>query len=232
MTLTEHPIVVRMSTLTQQWEEASDRRAIFLGCYTLMTRNMLAAIDAGRFHDGEWVGRLLRRFVDYYFDALTLYDQASTDTPPVWKLTHDATHQDHVMTLQHLLLGINAHINNDLVFALYDLLAPEWAGLSEAGREQRHTDHTLVNHIIGETVDSVQDQVIDRHAPWFKVIDKLMGPTDEWLTSHLIAHWREEVWSNAVRYLALQDTRERDTFHQKIEVAAVRLGKEILGGIP
>jgi hypothetical protein len=220
-----------MSTLTQQWEEASDRRAIFLGCYTLMTRNMLAAIDAGRFHDGEWVGRLLRRFVDYYFDALTLYDQASTDTPPVWKLTHDATHQDHVMTLQHLLLGINAHINNDLVFALYDLLAPEWAGLSEAGREQRHTDHTLVNHIIGETVDSVQDQVIDRHAPWFKVIDKLMGPTDEWLTSHLIAHWREEVWDKAVRYLTLADAHERDTFHQKIGLAALRRGEEILGEV-
>ena len=59
-----------------------------------------------------------------------------------------------------------------------------------------------------------------------------MGPTDEWLTSHLIAHWREEVWDKAVRYLALADAHERDTFHQKIEVAAVRLGKEILGGIP
>jgi hypothetical protein len=188
---------------------------------------MLKAIEAGRFHDGVWVSNLLDRFVDYYFDALARYDQASPLTPSVWKLAFDATRDKDVTTLQHLLLGVNAHINFDLVFALVDALDAEWPGLTLEQRERRHADHELVNRTIGETVDAVQDQVIDRHAPWFKFVDKLLGPVDEWLTSHLIAHWREEVWNHAVRYLELTAPQAREALRHEIEHQALRLGTEI-----
>jgi hypothetical protein len=222
------PVLQRISALVAEWEQAHDRRSIFLGCYRLMTANMLVAIDEGRFHDGEWVSRLLHHFAQYYFNALELYDLHSGDTPQVWRLAHDATHQEKVMTLQHLMLGVNAHINYDLVFALHDLLAPEWAGLSADQRRQRFNDHTLVNKIIGETIDAVQDQVIDQHSPWYHLVDKLLGPTDEWLTSRLIAHWRNEVWTNAVQYVELRDRQARLAFQQKIEASAMRLGKDFL----
>jgi hypothetical protein len=224
----EEPVLIRMTTLVDQWEAARDRRAIFLGCYRLMTGNMLDAIDAGRFHDGVWVTSLLHHFTDYYFNALALYEQSDLTTPPVWRLAFDATRDDEVTTFQHLLLGVNAHINFDLVFTLTDLLAPEWDNLSIEQRAQRHADHTLVNHIIGETVNAVQDQVIDRHSPWFDFMDKLLGPVDEWLTSRLISHWREEVWDNAVRYLEASDEAARTALHQHIEQQAVRLGTDIL----
>ena len=224
----EQPVLIRMTTLVDQWEAAQDRRAIFLGCYRLMTRNMLEAIEAGRFHDAQWVSNLLHCFSDYYFHALDLYEQADQTTPHVWKLAHDATRDAEVTTIQHLLLGVNAHINFDLVFALYDQLAPEWDRLSAEQRALRHADHELVNRIIGETVDAVQDQVIDRHAPWFKVIDVLLGPTDEWLTSHLISHWREEVWEHTMRYLELTTPEERAALRQHLEQHAVRFGTEML----
>ncbi|HTP10506.1 MAG TPA: DUF5995 family protein, partial [Anaerolineae bacterium] len=112
----EKPVLSRMTTLVDQWEAAHDRRAIFLGCYRLMTRNMLDAIEAGRFHDGAWVARLLERFADYYFAALERFEQDESSAPVVWKLAFDATRDEKVMTLQHLLLGVNAHINHDLVF--------------------------------------------------------------------------------------------------------------------
>ncbi len=224
----EQLVLARMTALVDQWEAAQDRRAIFLGCYRLMTRNMLDAIEADRFHDAAWVSDLLHCFSDYYFHALDLYEQASQATPQVWKLAHDATRDAEVTTLQHLLLGVNAHINFDLVFALYDQLAPEWDSLSAEQRAQRHADHEMVNRIIGETVDAVQDQVIDRHAPWFKVIDVLLGPTDEWLTSHLISHWREEVWEHTMHYLELTTLEERAALRQHIEQHAVLFGTEML----
>jgi hypothetical protein len=224
----EKTILSRMTALVDHWEAAHDRRAIFLGCYRLMTRNMLDAIEAGRFQDDVWVAQLLHRFADYYFAALDRFDQDSPDTPAVWRLAFDATHDEGVTTLQHLLLGVNAHINFDLVFALYDQLAPEWAILSAEQRAQRHADHELVNRIIGETVDAVQDQVIDRHSPWFDFVDKLLGPVDEWLTSRLISHWREEVWENAIRYLVLTVPQDRAALRQHIEQQAVRLANDML----
>ncbi len=46
-----------------------------------------------------------------------------------------------------------------------DQLAPEWDDLSLERREQRRADHELANGISGETVNAVQDEVIDRQAP-------------------------------------------------------------------
>jgi hypothetical protein len=222
----EQPVLTRMTALVDQWEATHDRRAIFLGCYRLMTRNMLDAIEAGRFHDGEWVSRLLERFTTYYFTALERFEQDGL-TPPTWKLAFDATRDENVTTLQHLLLGVNAHINFDLVFSLYDLLQPEWIELTPEQREARHADHEMVNRIIGETTDAVQDQVIELFSPWTEFLDKMLGPVDEWLTSHLISHWREEVWENAVRYLEAA-TEEREALRQQIEHQAMRLGTDML----
>jgi hypothetical protein len=224
----EPAIPQRMSSLIDQWEAAHDRRAIFLGCYRLMTNNMLEAIEAGRFHDGAWVARLLQRFADYYFVALDRFEQDEPNTPPVWKLAFDATRDEEVMTLQHLLLGVNAHINFDLIFSIYDLLQTEWADATPKQRAQRHADHELVNRIIGETTDAVQDQVVERFSPWVEVFDKMLGPVDEWLTSHLISHWREEVWETAVRYLEASDEETRVELRQQIEQSALERGTLML----
>jgi hypothetical protein len=224
----EPAVAQRMTTLIDQWEATHDRRAIFLGCYRLMTRNMLDAIEVGRFHDGVWVSHLLHRFADYYFAALDRFEQDEPNTPPVWKLAFDATRDENVMTLQHLLLGVNAHINHDLVFSLYDLLQAEWAAATPDQRAQRHADHELVNRIIGETVDAVQDQIVERYSPWTDLMDKLLGPVDEWFASRLISHWREDVWDNALRYLALSDDAARTAFRQQIEHTALERGALML----
>jgi hypothetical protein len=41
-----------------------------------MTEKMLVALEQGSFEDVEWVDRLLHRFADYYFDALSCYERA------------------------------------------------------------------------------------------------------------------------------------------------------------
>jgi hypothetical protein len=224
----EQAVLMRMTALIEQWDAAHDRRAIFLGCYRLMTRNMLDAIAEERFHDNAWVNRLLHRFADYYFVALGRFEQDEASAPPVWKLAFDATRDENVMTLQHLLLGVNAHINYDLIFSLCDLLQPEWAELTVEQRAQRHADHELVNRIIGETVDAVQDQVIERFSPWVEFFDKMLGPLDEWLTSQLLSHWREEVWETAVRYVEAVTPEERAALRQHVEQQAMRVGTDML----
>ena len=224
----DQPTLTRMTTLVDEWDAAHDRRAIFLGCYRLMTRNMLNAIEAGRFHDGTWVERLLERFAYYYFAALDRFEQSEPDTPRVWKLAFDATRDERVMTMQHLLLGVNAHINFDLIFSIYDLLNEEWAAATPEQRAQRHADHEMVNRIIGETTDAVQDQVVEQFSPWTDLVDKLMGPVDEWLTSRLLSHWREDVWDMAVRYLEAADDETRTELRQQIEHTALERGTLML----
>ncbi len=81
MTTTNRFVLQQMNEYVQQWEAARDRRSIFLGCYAMMTGNMLDALEAGRFADDVWVAHLLEHFAEYYFNALTQYEARQPETP-------------------------------------------------------------------------------------------------------------------------------------------------------
>ena len=230
MTALNRTVLAQMNQHMEQWEAAHDRRSIFLGCYAMMTGNMLDALEAGRFADDAWVAHLLQHFAEYYFNALTQYEARQPDTPSVWQLAHDVARRDDVLSVQQLMIGVNAHINHDLVFAVAELLSPDWAAFSAEQRAQRRADFDLVNAIIGETIDRVQDQILERHSPWLDLIDKAFGPLDEWLISKLIGRWRDDVWLNAIRYVETLAPDERSALRAHIEAEALHLGRTILVG--
>lgn len=221
-------VLARMENLIRTWQVNGDRRSVFLRCYQMMTGNMLHALQAGEFTDTAWVSALLHRFAEYYFDALDAYEQRSPATPAVWQTVHEAAQNREMLPLQLLVSGVNAHINYDLVLALVDLLQPEWTGLSPEKRAERHRDHRHVNDIIGATIDTVQDQVLEPLEPGLEVVDVVFGRLDEWLISQLIIHWREEVWENALTLLAAPDVHKREPLRQQIEAATQKKASVIL----
>lgn len=81
-------------------------------------------------------------------------------------------------------------------------------------------DFCHVNHIIATTIDGVQDQVVERYSPAMDLLDKLLGPLDEWGAARMITHWRDEVWQNVEQWLATDDAAKRAVLHQKVEAAA------------
>jgi hypothetical protein len=61
-------------------------------------------------------------------------------------------------------------------------------------------------------------------------LDKLMGPVDEFLISHLLIRWRETVWRNAVRLLEANAEQERREIHKHVEEEALQIGGVICLG--
>lgn len=222
------PLLQRMNQQIENWEQTGDQRAIFLRCYTLMSENMINAIAQQRFQDAFWVEMLLRRFADYYFDALYLYNLQHDTTPAVWRETHDATKQGRLHVMQNLLLGINAHINYDLALTLYDILHGEWMFLSTEQQQARFKDHCYVNKIIAETIDSVQDSIIEKEDARLKIVDYLMGRTDEWLLSRLISGWRKSVWEAAQQLLAAKNPEAYQEIRKEMETHTLHRARQIL----
>lgn len=218
----------RMQAQIDAWRTNDDTRAIFLDCYRLMTANMLIALDQDEFSDQAWVGTLLHRFADYYFDALDAYERDDPATPPIWRMTHQIARSNGALVLQHLMLGVNAHINYDLVLTLADLLEPEWAALDAEQRRQRYADHSHVNLVIARTIDTVQDQVITRLTPAFFVVDRLLGRVDEWSTARLINVWRDTVWHRAVEILDSPGVSARAAIRHHVEEVTLRRAHTIL----
>ena len=148
--------------------------------------------------------------------------------PDVWKYVHEAAEQDDLHVLQHLFLGVNAHINYDLVLTLYEMLQPVWDTLSESEKEDRYHDHLLVNTIIDETIDKVQDEVVEKHVPQMDLIDKLMGRLDERLITGLISRWRKSVWEHTLQLLESQNEQEKQTHIQEVESNVLQTARWIV----
>jgi hypothetical protein len=217
-------VVAQMLSLIQRWEESSDQRAIFLSCYCMMTRNMRIAIEQDEFYDVAWVDHLVEHFASYYFVALEAYERDPAAAPRVWQQAHQATQDPEILALQKLLLGVNAHINYDLVLSMVDVLGPEWADLSEEQRARRYADYCHVNEVIGCTIDAVQDQVVEPAMPVMDLIDRLFGPLDEKMISGLLARWRENVWRYAVQLLEAEEEQAYARLIGEVEQDAIRTG--------
>ncbi len=228
--MTHHALLGRMKTSVDTWETNGDRRAIFLACYALMTHNMLDGINAGRFDDNDWVYRLVHNFAEYYFIALEAYERNTGWLPDVWRQAHDLTRAPEMPPLVHLLLGVNAHINCDLVLVLDDMLRDEWDDLTLQMSQPRLDDYLLVNTIIGETIDSVQDHVLKRYSPAMGVVDVAFGRLDEWCTARLIRNWRHDVWKQAVTLIQAKDAQTRMTLRRQVDVLALRRMNLVVAG--
>ncbi len=214
----------RMDEHIISWQERNDQRHVFLSCYRMMTANMLQAIEEDNFHDREWVAKLLHHFADYYFEAVACYD-CGNDVPLVWQQVHQLTEQNKLMKVQSLMIGVNAHINYDLVLALCDLLEPDWKTLSEAEQKNRYEDHCKVNEIISATIDKVQDEVLEPSNLLMSWIDLAFGRLDEYLLSRLITTWRKDVWDDAHKMLALDVATDKEILRQRIEQKVIQRGR-------
>ena len=216
------PVLTQMRAIAGQWEAAADQRSIFLTCYAMMTTNMLAGVARHEFDDPDWVDHMVQLFAGYYFDALAAYDSDPAIAPQVWRLAHDTCREEDVWVIQKLLLGINAHINYDLVLTLDEMLGPEWAELPDERRAIRLRDYQKVNDIIARTVDAVQDEVLAKTSPIMRYVDLVLGPGDEFLLSRLLLRWRDRVWLYGVRLVEAESLEQRETVIREMEAAALR----------
>jgi len=185
-----------MAAQIDAWHQADDRRVIFLTCYWMTTRNVLHTIHEGGFIDGPWVERLLTRFAAYYWDALDARE-AGLQAPRVWNLAHDVAEDPAGIAVESLLLGVNAHINHDLVLAVADLLRPEWDTLDAVRKGHRHSDFDTINTVIADTIATVEATVIAEYAHLARWFTQWAAPAEHTVMLHLIHSWRDDVWQRA-----------------------------------
>jgi len=125
--------------------EADDASGFFAAMYARVTDRVQAAITDGRFDDGERMARFTRTFADWYLGPR----DGSRARPACWKAADDVSSDRRLLIVQHLLLGINAHVNHDLPQVVVELAAGE----SSLGVIQ--PDFEAMNDILAETQPDV-----------------------------------------------------------------------------
>jgi len=124
---------------------ASDASGHFPALYARVTERVRIAAASGRFENATRMERFAEAFAAWYVRARSGHGPV----PACWRAAFDVADDAHLMIVQHLLLGINAHVNHDLPQVVVEL-APERGDLAGL-----RADYEAVNDILAETLPEV-----------------------------------------------------------------------------
>ncbi len=190
----------------------------FPALYRQVTMKVKQGIADGFFDDGPRMERFDVIFANRYLDAFDTYQSGNKPTR-AWRVAFNAAPQDELIILQHLLLGINAHINLDLGIAAAEV-APGDALPDLEG------DFNKINDILVSLLDPAQD-AINEFSPLMELLDKVGGNTDEAIANFSIDKARQEAWENA-QLLASQSSEQQSSTINLLDRKVSFLGRLIV----
>jgi hypothetical protein len=201
-----------------------DHDAVFALIYLRTTEAYRrAAATPGFFSDPAFVNHQDVVFAAYYFQAYDAYHRGRGGAvPEAWRIAFDAADRRAVSGVGNLLLGMSAHVNRDLPFAL------EAIGIAKPDGSSRKPDHDQVNQFLVGVTDDVIPEAARRFDPTMDD-GSVEGTTlDETGTFQLLAAWREEAWRNAERLASAPTAQARAAVERDIEDGAALKARLLL----
>ena len=183
-----------------------DHDAVFALNYLRTTEVFQQTLDQIGYDDPAAVIREDALFAEYYFRADDAYHTHKGNVPPVWQITFDAAQNRSVSGSGNIALGINAHIQRDLPFVLYELHLQ--------GRPVSYEDHTRVNDFLQqvnplkELTEKFDPTIDDQNVP---------GDEDDRQRFETIMQWREGAFRNYERLRNASTDVERMQVGKEIE---------------
>jgi hypothetical protein len=186
-------VIARLGDIVTYCRRTDSRLGYFPALYRKVTIQVKEDIAAGRFDDGARMERLDVRFANRYFAAFDQHRRGATPTRS-WAYGFARAASPDPLILQHLMLGINAHINLDLGIAAVETAPAE-------ALPALRTDFERINTILAALVDEVQDEIAALW-PAMGVLDRLGGRLDEALCNFCLAKARVMAWTRAEQLAA------------------------------
>ena len=192
---------------------AGDRIGYFASLYRQVTVAIRDAIQAAEFDDGARMDRFDTHFGNRYFDALDAWRRDQTG-PNCWREAFRLLRETDTIIIQHLLLGVNAHINLDLAIA---------AAQTSPGESIRalERDFFLVNDILTRVLAQIQE-ALGQVSPFMWLLDEFGGRTDERILDFNIRTARREAWQSAL-LLAHQSGAQRAETIKRLDTRSILL---------
>ena len=184
-------VLRELEAVVAEARASRDRLGYFAALYCRTTATVGRGVQAGVFDDAERMERFVERFAARYLGPLRAWQAGRTEgVPRSWRAACAAASQGDKVILQHLLLGVNAHINLDL-----GVVAAEIAP-GQAIHGLKH-DFGRINDILASLLQPVRG-CIGRFSPLLDVIDRVGGGEDDEVLNFSIRVGRHDAWSQAV----------------------------------
>lgn len=211
-------VLTRLESIVEWARQEESAMGYFPALYYHMTKAVKDGVDNGLFENGARMERLDVLFARRYVAAFDAW-QAGQPVTRSWQIAFDATREDRVTVMQHLLLGINAHINLDLGIAAAQIRSKDAIfGLRK--------DFDTINGIIANLTDKVQDCLAGIWMP-FSWLDWMLRTDDEGWINFSIGTARGAAWRVATTLAFAPDTAAENLLIDQVDQGVCFLGGKI-----
>jgi hypothetical protein len=178
-------ILMELDQIILRARSERDRLGFFAALYRNVTLQIKAGIAAGLFEDGPRMERLDVTFACRYLKALDSFRRGE-QLSKCWLTSFRLAANWPPIILQHLLTGMNAHINFDLGIAA-QAVAPgsELASLKN--------DFNQINNVLGAMVAKVRSD-IEGISPWINLLDHLAPAAEDRFINFSLGKARASAW--------------------------------------
>ncbi|HXI16714.1 MAG TPA: DUF5995 family protein [Chloroflexota bacterium] len=188
-------VIDRLDAVIARARRDQHRGGYFAVLYRNVTARVKDGIRRGEFEDGARMERLDVVFANRYLEALHQF-RAGDSPSKCWQASFEAAGTWRPIVLQHLLLGINAHINLDLGVAAAAVCPRDALG-------GLRKDFDAINMVLCVMLDEVQDRLA-RVWPMMTLLDRIGCRTDEAVMNFAIMRSREVAWAVATALAPLE----------------------------
>lgn len=211
-------VIARLSEIIQQCAATNHRAGYFAVLYHRVTVRIKECISQKRFDDGVRMEKLDVNFANRYLAAYDAWRAGGVPSAS-WRAAFDAAAADAPLVLQHLLLGINAHINLDLGIAAAETMK----GFSIQGIRK---DFYAINDVLAELIDVSQRSLMEVN-PLLKLLQLHRYKADEMLVNFSIGTARDGAWAFA-QEVARKNGAAYDACVALRDACITRLGQTII----
>ena len=182
-------VIAALDIIISDCKQKQSRLGYFAVLYKMMTVAVEKGIRENVFADGQRMEKLdvvfANRYLKAYFDHA-----ANLSVTGAWKSAFTAAEEDDLIVVQHLLLGINAHINLDLGIAAAEISTP-------ANINDLLEDFNKINLTISDVYEFLQSRF--KEISWPAIF---LGKIDPQITNSVInfsiGKARDMAWNNAL----------------------------------
>lgn len=181
-------VIKRLDEIILWAEQHQSPMGYFAALYRRMTIAVKEGILQNKFDNGPRMEKLDIIFAKRYFEAFDNYQKNKPITKS-WEIALNSIKSDKITVIQHLLLGINAHINLDL-----GISASEISNKSDILNLEN--DFKQINTIISGLLDDTKLRLSKIWLP-FRIFTKLLDTESDGIINFSIKVARTFSWENA-----------------------------------
>ena len=205
-----------------------DHRAVFATTYLELTKELRRTLrrDPGFFRDRRALIYEDVLFAEVYFRTVRAWDRGQA-VDPAWRIAFENAASGDGQGVGDMLLGINAHVQNDMPFVLAAIT------LRDADGRSRKPDHDRMNEVLNQAFETVVKQVSARYDPLAALETHQLSPVTDYFGIELVRVMREAVWRNAERLVQARTPAQyqlvADSIHGQAEATAQLIRTSLIG---